>query len=273
MYERYWNLSCKPFDDVLDPQLFFPSDSHQGALLKLRYCVEQSHSAALLSGAAGTGKSLLVSQLLHCLEDSVGPRVVVHYPLMPADELVAYLATELVPRFEPGGLASQVQAIRNFLEENARRGQHTLLVIDEAHLILDPASWEVLRLLLNFRANGRNALTLLLVGQPRLLASLAHHPGLDERMVVKSVLRPFNGEECARYVEHRLEVAGGSRGIFSPDALDVLHSVSGGIPRRIDRIAELALLVGFAEEMDEIGPQQIRNVADELVLLADATAA
>ncbi|GAG08635.1 unnamed protein product, partial [marine sediment metagenome] len=63
MYESYWQLTTRPFDNGDDSRFYFPSESHQGALLKLRYAVENRRGGALLSGAAGLGKTLLANML------------------------------------------------------------------------------------------------------------------------------------------------------------------------------------------------------------------
>ena len=63
MYESYWELEAKPFESTSDTRFYYPGESHQGALLKLRYAVESRRSAALLSGAAGLGKTMLIQTL------------------------------------------------------------------------------------------------------------------------------------------------------------------------------------------------------------------
>ena len=62
----------------------------------------------------------------------------------------------------------------------------------------------------------------------------------------------------------RLEAAGATRPIFSPLAMRPLYELSGGIPRRINRLCDLALLVGFADESTEISAEQVEAVAEEL---------
>ncbi len=88
----------------------------------------------------------------------------------------------------------------------------------------------------------------MLVGQTALLPVLDRMPALEERLGVKCLLRPLNTDETASYVSHRLSAAGASREIFTPDALTRLHQLARGNPRRINRLCDLALLVGFAEE-------------------------
>jgi general secretion pathway protein A len=152
--------------------------------------------------------------------------------------------------------------------DNARAGRHAVVVIDEAQLLDQAAALEVVRLLLNFEVEGRPAMTLLLVGQPSLLPVLDRHPALEERLSVKCLLRPLNLEETVSYVHHRLSAAGAERAIFDNDALTTLYHLSRGAPRQINRLCDLALLIGYADEQPSITAAQLEAVSDELVTVA-----
>src|SRR5262245_58963004 len=94
MYESYWGLNCRPFDSGLDA-FYYPCEAHQGALLKLRYTIENRRGAALLAGPAGAGKTLLVGALQRQLPESVAPFVHLVFPQMPGPQLLIWLAEEL----------------------------------------------------------------------------------------------------------------------------------------------------------------------------------
>jgi general secretion pathway protein A len=268
MYETYWRLDRRPFEnDNSDARFYYPGESHQGAMLKLRYAIENRRPAALLSGASGTGKTLLIGQLRRHLAKQFQPVVHLVFPQMPAKFLLTYLADELsAPGVsEPENIEHTVRRIHAFLSQNAAQNQHAVIAIDEAHLIEDSRAWEALRLLLNFEADGRAALTLLLVGQPALLAQMDRMPAMEERLGVKCLLRTFNVDETASYVNFRLQAAGAKQQIFEPAAMETLHSLTHGQARQINRLCDLALLVGFAEERHSIGADQLEAVAEELV--------
>jgi general secretion pathway protein A len=270
MYESYWQLEQKPFENCCDPRFYFPDESHQAALLKLRYAIENRRGAALLAGASGSGKTLVVGMLRAMLSDSYGPFVHLVYPQMATEELLAYLAGELAGEPEPQtpSLQQSVRRIERFLAGNAQLGRHAVVAVDEAHLLDDSHTLEAMRLLLNFQPEGQQGLTLLLVGQPGILPMLDHLPQLEERLAVKCLLRPLNPQETAQYVAHRLQAAGATRAIFDPSALETLHRLTHGVPRRINRLCDLALLIGYAEERFTIGGSQIEAISDELVNVA-----
>lgn len=270
MYESYWHLARKPFAAAWTPGAYYPSESHHGALLKLKFGVEHGCGAVVLTGITGTGKSMLVDQLLANLPDTLAPRMHAVFPRMPADDLIAHVAGLLgVPCAPTAPLHQQISELQSLLAQNARSGRRAVLAIDEAHLVREVSCLEVLRLLMNFASHGESDLRLILVGQPQLLANLAHCPGLEERMGVKCLLRPFSLEDTASYISHRLTMAGAANGIFAAGAVERVHQLSGGVPGRINRLCDLALLVGFAEEASMITPGHIDAVAEEMVSIGD----
>ena len=268
MYEAFWKLDEKPFENTWDDRYFYPSEVHQGAMLKLRYVIENRRPAALLTGAAGLGKSLLAQRLLTQLDAEFSPQLQLVYPQMPHDQLLAYLANTLrsTPLNEPTPTIEQsVRTIEDSLQENVEQGRHAIVLIDEAHLVRDAASLESLRLLLNFRVRAGPALTLLLVGQPAILPLLNHFPSLEEQLAVKCLMRPLSEEETVSYVVHRVTAAGAERPMFDNEALGAIHHLSEGIPRRINRLCDLALLIAFAEEQPLITYEHVDVVSNELV--------
>ena len=271
MYLDYWQLETKPFEPSADRAAFYPSESHQGALLKLRYGIENHRGAVVLAGPAGVGKTMLVNMLRHELDDAFSPFVHLVFPQMSTRDLLAYLAEEMgAPQTEPPRhtVEESVRRIKSFVVENTHRGSHAVVVIDEAHLLDDCGALETLRLLLNFELAGRPGITLLLVGQPGLLSAVSRLPSLDERVGVKTLLRAFTSDETASYVQHRMHAAGASRDIFTDDAVEAVHFLAHGVPRRIDRLCDLALVVGFADGLVELTGEQIVAVSEELVTVS-----
>ncbi len=270
MYEAYWELSQRPFESVSDERFYYPSEGHQGALLKLRYTVETGKGAGLLVGDHGSGKTMLVDMLREQLPEAYRPLLHLVFPRMPAVDLLGYIAGELDPAMQATSQAhtsvqASVQAIQRTLKANTAEGRHAVMILDEAHLIEEMDSWDALRLLLNFVTDGHPDLTVVLSGQLPLLSIIDRMPSWEERLAVKCVLKPFSLEETACYIQHRLQEAGGAAEIFSSEAVEAIHRLSGGLPRRINRLADLALVIGYAEEIEAIGSNEIEAVCGELV--------
>ena len=269
MYESYWQLQRRPFENYADPRFYYPGESHQGTLLKLRYAIENQRGGAILAGASGTGKTLLIQTLARQLTDNCRPFVHLVFPQMSPAELLAYLADELAAApTAASGIDQSVRRIKSFLADNEAAGKHAVIVVDEAHLIDEPETLEALRLLLNFQPRERAPLTLLLVGQPRILPIIDRMPGFEERLAIKCLLRPLAVEETVSYVTHRLKAAEAKQPIFEPSALEAIHALAHGLPRRINRLCDLALLIGYAEERPTVTAEQVEAVAQELVAVA-----
>lgn len=272
MYEAYWQLDRRPFETGSDPSFYYPCEAHQGALLKLRYAIENARGAALLAGASGVGKSVVLHTLKRQLHDQFDPFVHLAFPQMPAAELLAYLADELSPPARSatatGSIKDSVRRIEQALLENTEGGGHAIIVVDEAHLLDDRHTWETLRLLSNLQSETGPHFTLILAGQPRLLPMIDRMPQWEERLAVKCLLRPFTLEETMGYISHRMNSAGATEAIFDTAALEAVHHLAHGNARKINRLCDLALLVAFAEELQGIGGPQIEAVAGELAQVA-----
>ncbi|TWT85595.1 NACHT domain protein [Posidoniimonas polymericola] len=271
MYADYWQLDAKPFEPHPDEESYFPSESHDGAQLKLRYALDQRRPAAALAGPSGVGKTLLVDRIIADLGDHAGPVVKVVFPQMSPRDLLTHIADALeapLPENPRRSTDEAVARIDKALAASVAAGRHTLLVIDEAHLLEDGGLLETVRLLLNLAAGATPRMTLLLVGQMGLLSAMGRATSLEERLSVKTLLRSFVSEETAEYLQHRLNAAGASREVFTPAAVEAVHQITGGIPRQIDRLCDLALLVGFAEQLAVIDEPQIHSVSKELLALS-----
>lgn len=268
MYLEHWQLATKPFEPTTSGGFYYASESHQGAMLKLRYALENGRGAALVAGPSGVGKTLLVHRLLAQLPDTMRPVVHVIYPQMSSRELLAYLSSRLDTASEPSAVAPTIDQswlrIETSLAKAAQRGERPIVVIDEAHLLEDNGTLETIRLLLNLQRDDHPLLTVLLVGQSPLLSTLARTPRLEERLDISALVDPLSADETHSYVQHRLSHAGASRPLFTEGAIDTLHQLSHGVVRRINRLGDLALLVGYANGARVVDPTLVQSVASEL---------
>jgi len=261
MYESHWGLRRPPFENRHDPELYYPSSSHEGALLKLRYVVEQRKGAAVLVGDHGVGKTFLTHVLTQALDDESVRVARIVAPRLPADELFAYLAVQLDANPDRDGLHPDLLPRR--LRQLSKSGQHPVLILDEAHL-LEYEHLERLQLLLNYRDELEIDFSVLLVGLPVLLSHVRRLPGLDSRISVRSTIRAMDAGETADYVRHRLQMSGRDAAAFTDETLQLLGELSGGIPRRLNQVCDLALLVGYSDELTQLTPVEVRAAAEEL---------
>lgn len=261
IYLQYWGLRGRPFENVPDPESFYLSESHSSALNLLEYAIREHKTAALLTGEYGTGKTTVIRVLLGQLDLQNYCTALINYPLVEGKALFRSVLQQMnaEPRenADKGELYGQ---LGNCFLENAGRGLHNLVVLDEAQSLPLDSLYEEMRLLLNYQLNDRNLVTLLLVGQDNLWNRVSQMPQLADRFAVKCLLQELDLEQTTTYINHRIEHFGGTPDVFSEDALKLIHESSKGIPRRINNLCDLALLMGFQRELKVIGPDIIKAI-------------
>lgn len=260
MYEGFWQLSEKPFENSPDPRFLFPSLEHQQALDLLVYAVTQRKGGALLTGDYGCGKTLLIRVLARELERNGVQTAVIGYPKLTAVELLREVVYQLGQELRSNSRQKLSRAIAEILHQNAKAGRHTALIVDEAQVIERQSILEELRLLLNYQLNDRFLLTLVLVGQPELRERVAALPQLEQRLPVRCHLHTFDLADTGKYVSYRLGMAGAARPIFTPAAVEAIYNRSFGCPRRINNLGDLCLWKGFQAKAPEIGAEIVESV-------------
>jgi type II secretory pathway predicted ATPase ExeA len=265
MYKAFYGLHEKPFSKTPDPRFLYMSSGHREALARLEYAVEESE-LALLTGEIGCGKTTLSRALM----DRAGSRyhfLFVFNPRLSADELLRVIASGLevaTPSLRKDQLLTEITGA---LYRMHGEGRVPVVVIDEAQLIPDRELFDELRLLTNFQLDDKNLLSVIIMGQPELrgmLASPVYEP-FRQRISLNFHLSPLSLEETLEYLDFRVTAAGGEPGLFSPDAVQRIFELSGGVPRRINAVATNALLIGFGRDASWIDGTIVSECAAEML--------
>lgn len=261
-YEPYWGLKVSPFENVPDPKFYFPSPKHEEGLHRLLYGIQARKGAVLLTGEIGCGKTTLSRKLIQHLAQDRYDTALIANPSIDAQEFLGEVLYQLGVETQATKL-ERLHRLNEYLVDNLRQGKDTIIIVDEAQAIRDDTVFEELRLLLNFQLNDRFLLTLILLGQPELNERLDAIPQFAQRVAVRFHLPAFDLLETTRYIEFRIKTAGGEGGrpIFSTEAVELLYKHSGGIPRNINTLADLALLTGCLERKVQIDAQVVMRVA------------
>lgn len=267
MYASFFGLSKEPFSISPDPRFLFMSEQHREALAHLLYGLGGGGGFVLLTGEVGAGKTTVC----RCFLEQVPPHCRVAYifnPKLSVAELLQTVCGEfgIALPAQADSVKAHVDALNGFLLEGHAKGEQAVLVIDEAQS-LSAEVLEQLRLLTNLETAERKLLQIILIGQPELREMVAR-PDLEQlaqRIVARYHLGALSFAETQQYIQHRLAVAGPSAPLpFSTAALARIHALSGGVPRRINLLADRALLGAYAQGQQRVERHTVQQAAHEV---------
>jgi general secretion pathway protein A len=255
MYLEYYGLTEPPFDITPNPRFLFFSPKHREAFNHLLYGIRERKGFIQLTGEVGAGKTTICRSMLDQLGPSFETALILN-PMLDSDGLIKSIAMEFGLDVKGKNLdrLDLLAMLNEFLLGLIEKKKDAVLVIDEAQDMTDELLEQV-RLLSNLETYDRKLLQIVLMGQPELRDRL-NNPRLRQlrqRITVRYHLRPLRFSEIARYVQHRLGVAG-SKGppYFTTPALWRIHRYSQGVPRLLNALCDKCCLAGFVRQTDKI---------------------
>ncbi len=265
MYEAYWKLDEKPFRNTPNPRYLYISQGHEEALTRLLYAVAERKGGMLLTGDYGCGKTLMSRVLLRELSPERYEMAIIANPNLSPTEFLHETLYQFGVSARAGATKRElVHRIEAFARACRREGRHPVLLVDEAQMVRDMETLEEMRLILNLQRDEDFLITLILVGQPELAGLVEKLPQFKQRLTLRYHLGPLEQAEAAFYIRYRMSKAGAKRPIFTPEAKRAIFESAHGVPREMNGLADLALLVGCGRELGEIGPDCVWEVARDL---------
>ena len=266
MYEAFYGLSSKPFQLNPDPNFYFGSKQHRRARAYLEYGVQRNEGFIVITGEVGAGKTTIVRGLLASLDVNKVVAANLVTTQLDAEDTLRMVGAAFGVRVKDVSKADVLMALEAFLVGQTSQGKRCLLIVDEAQN-LTPRAVEELRMLSNFQFGQQALLQTFLVGQPEFRAIL-QSPSMQQlrqRVTATCHIGPLDLEETQGYIEHRLKCVGSTgRPSFDGAAFEAIFKASGGIPRRINLIADRLLLLGFLGGKDAFGIDEVNEVVNEL---------
>lgn len=264
MYEAFWQLDRPPFVVAPDVRFLLRARSHHESFATLAAGVARGAGVMVLIGEVGTGKTLVCRALGAELPPRVRP-VFLPNPYLAGAELIGAILDALGVAHAAGSIGERMAVLGRHLAAAADSGG-VLIVVDEAQ-ILTVEALEQLRILSALDGQGRPLVQVLLVGQPELDDTLRRRElhQLDQRVAVRAYLRRLSARDTARYVEHRLRVAGLVGELpFTRSSLDELHRRTRGIPRLVNLVADRALIVACGARSHVVTPIMVQAAARDV---------
>jgi len=227
--------------------------------MRLLYTVKGRKGACMLTGPVGSGKTTIAKVFQQKLSKEGCSVGVISNPNLNGTELLQDILYHLGQDLPGTSKVQLFHALQKKMMANHNAGRQTVIVIDEAHLIRDEV-YEELRLLLNYHADNKFLVTLILAGQPELTGAIRKSPQFEQRIPIRFHLKPLSFVDTCKYIHFRLATAGIKKNVFSAEAAKSIYRYSGGIPRMINNICDMSLMVGFIKKAVEINHEIIDQV-------------
>lgn len=264
LYLEHFGLREPPFRITPDTDFFFTGANRGPTLDALVYAITQDEGIVKVTGEVGSGKTMLCRMLLDRLPENVETLYLAN-PSLSRQEILGAIADELGIPADGKATHSLTRALQDALIARYAEGKRVVLLIDEAHAM--PAeSLEEIRLLSNLESKANKLLQIALFAQPELDERLAATDmrQLRERITQHFNLMPLKHDDVANYIEFRLRAAG-YRGPnpFSVQAVEMIARISEGLSRRINILADKAMLAAYSASSHRVDINEVKIAAQD----------
>jgi general secretion pathway protein A len=266
MYEEiygHFGLTRNPFLVSPDPERFYSTAAHDEALLQLVSRIEARQGFLVLTGEAGTGKTIVLRYLLDWLRKYNYPTAYVFHPLLRSADLLEVILEDFGVPCYANSRKELLRALKHWLINRHSSGDCPVILIDEAQALRDKTLRE-LGALFRLQVQGMRLVQLVLAGQPSLEEKLGEQKlaQLQTRVMYHCKIPALTMPETAGYIASRLTAAGSAdSGLFPEESIQEVFDYSRGIPRVINLLCEHALLAAYADRRKVINSSDILRVA------------
>ena len=259
LYLDHFGLKEPPFRITPHTDFFFDGADRGATLEALVYAILHDEGIVKVSGEVGSGKTMLCRVLMERLPADVDT-IYLATPSLARDEIIHAIGDELQLGLSSDRMSVALRELQEHLIRRYGEGRRVVILIDEAHVMPDD-TLEQVRLLSNLESNRHKLLQIVLFGQPELDATLAKASlrQLRDRITHSFRMRPLSMPEVAKYLSFRMRAAG-YRGpdLFTPRAVSFVARAAGGLTRRINILADKALLSAFTENGHAVTDRHVR---------------
>ncbi|MBI4223606.1 MAG: AAA family ATPase [Deltaproteobacteria bacterium] len=235
---------------------------------RLLFSCHERRGAIVLTGEYGCGKTLLSRVLIRELAKDIRCQIaLITNPRLGAKEFLATICFELGASKEnllPSDKVGLLDQMKQILESNLEAGRQTTLMIDEAQAIENEEVLEEVRLLMNMQSGNQLLLNVVFIGQPELKEKILKLQQLAQRVQMWFHLPPLDRDETQKYIRHRIHIAGIDSEIFTPEACQKVFALTGGTPRLISNVCNMALWIGEKAGLQQIDVKTVAEASDTL---------
>ena len=165
-------------------------------------------------------------------------------------------------------LSDALDDFQEFLIQEHSKEKTNVLIIDEAQNMRPPL-FEILRQLLNFETSTEKLLQIVLFGQNELASKVDRQPELKDRITIFGALTSLTRQDSEALIDFRWKMAGGDKHPFTTEALDAIFKYSRGLPRKMCKLCDNALIRAFSAQTKSVDENIIGIVAEEIRLASE----
>ncbi|HEY7760285.1 MAG TPA: AAA family ATPase [Burkholderiales bacterium] len=272
MYYAFFGLKQPPFRITPDTDFFFEGGNRGAVLEALIYAIMRGEGIVKVTGEVGSGKTMLCRVLQARLPPTV-ETVYLANPSVSPEEILHAIAFELqLPLARDASRLEVMHCLNEFLLARHAEGRQVVVFVEESQS-MPIATLEEIRLLSNLETRQHKLLQIVLFGQPELDVNLRKREirQLRERITHSFSLAPLDPEEVSDYLGFRLRAAGyHGPDLFSPRVIAYMARATGGLTRRLNIVADKALLAAFAESTHNVSLKHVRAAIADSEFNADA---
>jgi general secretion pathway protein A len=268
MYLDYWNLKEPPFQNIADSRYAYLCPQHHEGLARLVYLAQNRKLGGVLTGPFGSGKTMVLQLLARELRKDKHTRFLYMDYHSGTSMGLARQILSIMKLKDKAGKIDEPGDVITFLRDHVNEIGHTTLVIDEAQNIKDAEIYNFLQILMNITLSDAEgfptqpAFTLILSGFTSMTKLIEQDESICQRLQMVWKLEPLSADQIVEYVQHRMRVAGGDVWTFDREAIEML-SKTGGLPRIINNVCDIALMLGYAANLRSISASIIEQAIEE----------
>ena len=267
MYRSFFGLRVAPFGPSPDPRFLCMTPQIREALACLQYGIATRKGFVVMTGEVGTGKTTVLKTVLSTFAKDRVSSAFVFNPRLDILDFLEFVLTDFGIPPKSRTKSGMLLQLNHWLIERFRERGLCVIVVDEAQNL----SWDLLeeiRLLTNLESSSEKLLQIVLSGQPELADKLRDPcvRQLRQRVSVWCRTQPLSWDQTQSYITERMRIAGATQPALSPEAIQLVHRYSNGIPRLINLVCEHALISAFVEQVKPIPARIIESVSVELDL-------
>ena len=273
MYYEYFGLKQPPFKITPDTSLFFPGGNRGAVLEALIYAITEGEGIVKVVGEVGSGKTMLCRMLELELPENVEVVYLANPSLSPEDTLYAIAFELKLDVTATDNRLKVMNELQNYLLDRHADNRQIVVFVEEAQG-MPIATLEEIRLLSNLETTQNKLLQIVLFGQPELDEKIATREirQLKERITYSFLLAPFKVDEVKDYLNSRMRTCGyRSEDVFSPSAVSAIAKYSKGLLRRINILADKALLATYAGNTHKVTSSHVKTAARDSEFLKNRT--